>query len=55
MLEVLGHQGGWDEILYFAIPAIALIAWVRWAERRARSRAQEADEPGANMPGDTDH
>jgi hypothetical protein len=38
---VLAHQGGWDEFLLFAIPLIALILFVRWAERKARRRQQD--------------
>ena len=33
---VLLHQGGWDEILMFALPALATIWLLRRAERRAR-------------------
>jgi hypothetical protein len=43
---VLGHQGAWDEILYFLVPVIAVVAWVRWAEKRARARRDaESEEP----------
>jgi hypothetical protein len=35
------HQGGWDEILLLALPAVAVILWVRWAERRARTRREQ--------------
>jgi hypothetical protein len=42
---VLGHQGAWDEILYFLVPVIAVVAWVRWAERRARARRDAESEP----------
>ena len=44
MIELLAHQGGWDEVLYFAVPAIVAILAVRWAERRARSRAEEEEK-----------
>jgi len=51
----LAHQGGWDEILYLALPAAAVILWVRWAERRSRSRReQETESAGSNIPADTD-
>ncbi len=36
---VLLHQGGWDEILMFALPALATIWLLRRAERRARAEA----------------
>ena len=53
---LLAHQGGWDEILYLAVPAIAVILWVRWAERRARGRAGEQSAPDtpSNIAADTD-
>jgi len=56
---LLGHQGGWDEILYLAGPALAVLFWVRWAERRARTRIEEdesAPPKGApsNIAADTD-
>ena len=41
---VLAHAGAWDEILLFAGPVIAALLWVRWAEKRARLRKQEAAE-----------
>jgi hypothetical protein len=37
---VLGHQGAWDEILYFLVPVVVVVAWVRWAEKRARARRE---------------
>ncbi len=42
----LAHQGGWDEALYIAIPALALLYALRRAEKRARARAQgrQADQ-----------
>jgi hypothetical protein len=51
---VLAHQWGWDEILYFAVPVILALLWIRWAERRARNRreSEEGDEDqAANMTG----
>jgi cbb3-type cytochrome oxidase subunit 3 len=47
MTGLLGHQGAWDEVLYFAVPVIAVLLWVRWAEKRARARREaeaEADD-----------
>ncbi len=40
-LTLLGHQGGWDEVLYFVVPVLAVVAWVRWAEKRARRRRED--------------
>ncbi len=39
-MSLLLHQGGWDEVLMFIVPA--LLGWwaLRWAERRARSRTE---------------
>ena len=44
MIQLLAHQGGWDELLYFGVPAVLAILAVRWAERRARRRAEEAED-----------
>lgn len=43
---VLAHQGGWDEVLYVAVPALALLYALRRAELRARanSEAREAEQ-----------
>ncbi len=39
------HQGGWDELLIFAVPALLAVYALRWAERRARRRTgEDADE-----------
>jgi hypothetical protein len=54
--HLLAHQGGWDEILLFAGPALAVIGFVVWAERKARARklGQEAEESSATIPGRDD-
>lgn len=44
MPPVLAHQGGWDEALYVAIPALALLYALRKAERRARANAEAREE-----------
>jgi hypothetical protein len=36
---VLAHQGGWDEALYVAVPALVLLFALRRAEKRARANA----------------
>ena len=54
MIPVLAHQGGWDELLLFVVPILLVLGWVRWAERRARRRKDEAPERGSNMPDDVD-
>lgn len=39
---VFAHQGGWDEILMFAVP-VALGWWaIKAAEKRSRRRAEDA-------------
>ena len=49
---ILAHQWGWDELLYFAVPVVAMLVWVRWAEKRARSRKQ-AQENRSGPGGET--
>ncbi len=48
---VLGHQGGWDEILLVAGP-LGVVAWLLWvADRRARRLDGRAPEsPGQEPP-----
>lgn len=44
LATVLGHQGGWDEILFVAAP-LAVIAGVLWiANRRAGSFAGRGED-----------
>ena len=40
LASILAHQGGWDEALYVAIPALALLYALRRAEKRARANAE---------------
>ena len=53
---LLAHQGGWDELLWFSAPIVAVFAWVRWAERKSRNRAAhraaegEAAATGSTLP-----
>ena len=50
---VVGHQGGWDEFLMFAIP-VAIGVWaLRLAERKSRQRA-EAEEAESEAARDED-
>ena len=51
---VIAHQSGWDELLLFAGPILAVLFWVRWAEKRAKRRRSEAGEATTNMPDDSD-
>lgn len=41
---VLAHQGGRDELLYFAVPVVLTILALRWAEKRATRRRTEEQE-----------
>ncbi len=43
MTALLAHQGGWDEVLLFLIPAVGALLVIRWAERRARNRDDDDD------------
>ena len=54
MLRFFGHQGGWDELMWFAIPVLLVLTWVRWAEKRSRIRQSDARESTTNMPDDAD-
>jgi hypothetical protein len=33
---LIAHQGGWDEILMFAVPVVLAVVAVRWVERRSK-------------------
>lgn len=49
---VLGHQGGWDEVLILLSP-VAVFALLRFLERRRRSKAG-ADRRGSEDRPDDD-
>lgn len=44
MMFVLAHYWGIDEVGVFVVPAVLAILALRWAEKRARSRANEDDD-----------
>lgn len=44
MMFVLAHYWGIDEIGVFVVPALLAILALRWAEKRARRRADKEDE-----------
>lgn len=48
---VLAHQGGWDEILMFAVPVLLAVWAVRRIERRGRDA--EPDPETTSDPADT--
>lgn len=53
MAPLLAHQGGWDELALFVVPAIMAFLAIRWAERRAKRRAGEGsnDTAAHTLPG----
>ena len=52
-MRLLAHQGGWDEILIFAVPVVAVLFLLRWAERRSRSvDVSEVDGSGVGVGGE---
>lgn len=51
---MLAHYGGIDEIGIFVLPVVAAILALRWAEKRARARAEgQASDQGEHrqLPG----
>ena len=53
-LTVLAHQGGWDEMLYVAVPIGVFVVLLRLANKRAEQklaeRASAEDHPDATAP-----
>jgi hypothetical protein len=45
------HSWGWDEIIYFGVPVVLALLWIRWIERRARARREAGDEDSGNDEG----
>lgn len=45
MVAILAHQGGWDEVLFVAIPCALFVVLLRLA--RKRSLAARANEDAA--------
>ena len=44
MIEVFAHYWGIDEVGVFVLPAVLAILALRWAERRARRKAEQQEE-----------
>ena len=42
---ILGHEGGWDEILLFALPVSILLIGIGFAERKRKRQAGPPDPP----------
>lgn len=36
-VEIVAHQGGWDEFLYVAVPIVVVFALLRLANTRAKA------------------
>ncbi len=49
MSWLAAHQGGWDEALWFLLPAVGALVVIRWAERRARRRGGPPGDDGPDM------
>jgi hypothetical protein len=48
---VLAHQGGWDEILLVAVPAVVIVGLLALAKRRAdRALADRQREAATDGP-----
>lgn len=43
LVPIVGHQGGWDEVLMFAIPIVLAIVAIRLIDRRSRRREEDED------------
>ena len=48
MDALVGHQGGWDEILMFAAPIVIAFFVIRRLERRGRQDAADQDQGSQN-------
>lgn len=47
---IFAHYWGIDEVGVFVVPAVAAILSLRWAERRARRKAEEAAAADGTAP-----
>lgn len=50
MIAILAHQGGWDEVLFVAVPCALFVGLLRLA--RKRSLAARADDDAATSSED---
>ncbi len=50
MVQLLAHQGGWDEALLVAVPALAALWGLRWAGKRAREAAEAREAQESESP-----
>jgi hypothetical protein len=52
MALLLAHQGGWDEILFVAVPIVIFGGLLAIANRRASRIGQQQPPNGEGSPGD---
>jgi hypothetical protein len=52
MAPLLAHQGGWDEILFVAVPIVIFGSLLAIANRRASRIEQQQPPNGERSPGD---
>ena len=54
---VFAHQGGWDELLYAAVPIGLIFSLLRLANSRAKKqvKSEAATEPGSDLPTPPEH
>jgi hypothetical protein len=52
-IEVLAHQGGWDEALLIATPIALFVFLLRIANKRAATLGDETDPPAHGDTGNT--
>lgn len=56
-MNVLAHQGGWDELLLIAVPIViivGLLAVVKRRVERAAAKVQSMSEPSISSDSSTD-
>ncbi len=54
MHPILAHQGGWDELMWFSVPVLLVLTWIRWAEKRAKIRRSEDKATSTKMPDESE-
>jgi hypothetical protein len=52
MALLLAHQGGWDEMLFVAVPIVIFGSLLAIANRRASRIGQQQPRNGEGSPGD---
>ena len=54
LYPVLGHQGGWDELLFVGGPVVAFAILLWLANRRARHLTDQAADSDSDSDADSD-